>query len=178
MFQDIKEINIEWLKNNHERLYFFGLGFIQLKINEEYRLHFYIPELPSFVDHPHNHRYNFESTILKGILINNIYKEVPGNDFIIQEDSCSEGFIPSKEARKSNFTLVQSNSYSAGEIYFMNHDVFHTVKANNAITLLKRSEYKKDLAEISFPSTQKKVCPFMNKLSSDELWSYIEKSLN
>jgi hypothetical protein len=178
MFKNIKEIDYNWLRNNHERIYFFGLGFIQLKINETYRLHFYIPELPSFVDHPHNHRYDFESTILKGEFTNNIYKEVTGLDFIIQEDSCSEGFIPTKKPRNANFELVSSTTYTTGETYSMNHETFHTVKADRAITLLKRSAYKKELADVAYPSNQKKVCPFMSKLSEDLLWDYIKQELN
>lgn len=178
MLKSLKEIDYDWLKNNHTRIYFFGLGFIQVKIDETYRLHFYIPELPSFVDHPHNHRYDFESLILKGSFTNNIYKEIPGSDFIIQEDSCAEGFIPSKAPRKSSFELVSSLSYKEGESYHMNHEVFHSVKATRCITLLKRSEYKKKLADVSYPSYQEKICPFMNKISEDVLWEYIKKELS
>ena len=178
MFKSLKEIDFDWLKSNHTRIYFFGLGFIQVKINEEYRLHFYIPDLPAFVDHPHNHRYDFESTILKGEIINNIFEEVCGEDFIIQEDSCSEGFIPSETPRKASFNLKSSITYKEGDKYRMYHETFHTVSANNCITLLKRSEYKKELADVSYPANQEKVCPFMNKLPESWLWDQIEKALN
>lgn len=177
VFKKTSDIDLAWLKQHHERIYFFGLGFIQVKIDDTYRLHFYIPELPSFVDHPHNHRYDFTSTILKGSFTNNIFTEVSGSDFLIQEDSCAEGYTPSKLPRSANFKLAASATYHTGQSYFMNHETFHTVSAVDCITLLKRSDYKKELAEVSTPSHQSKICPFSCKMDESELWSYVEKAL-
>ena len=62
---ELKEI---LLKTNPQ---YFGLGFIQCKINQHERVHIYHPDLMPIVnieEEIHNHRYDFESTILMGKL--------------------------------------------------------------------------------------------------------------
>src|SRR5579863_7289598 len=54
--------------------YWFGLGFIQLKLNDTARMHFWLPEIP----HPereeiHNHRYDFSSIVLAGHLLHEVW---------------------------------------------------------------------------------------------------------
>lgn len=48
-----------------------GLGFIQIKLDDNQRLHIWHPDLPrrKCFEHSniHNHRFAFKSTVLKGI---------------------------------------------------------------------------------------------------------------
>lgn len=177
MISNLEELTIDFLKENNQRLYYFGLGFIQLKINNTFRIHFYHPELEILVDQPHNHRYNFESLILKGEITNAIYKKTNGDKFYLQEDSCTSGYIPKNKPQNVNFKLISKITYKEGESYFMNHNVFHTVSAKNCITILKRGSYKKELAEISYLKQEEKICPFSIKKSDSFLWDIIKSML-
>lgn len=40
-----KFLDINYLKSNNKRLYYFGLGFIQLVLNKHERLHFYSKDI-------------------------------------------------------------------------------------------------------------------------------------
>lgn len=42
---DPRLLNLAWLKANHRTIHYFGLGFIQLKLDESRRMHFYVPSL-------------------------------------------------------------------------------------------------------------------------------------
>lgn len=53
MFNSLKDVDIDYLKKNHDRLYFFGFGFIQLKIDDTYQLHFYNKALLSVNEDVH-----------------------------------------------------------------------------------------------------------------------------
>jgi hypothetical protein len=56
----------------------FGLGFIQLKLNDVERVHFWCPEIPSPErEEIHDHRYNFTSTVLAGMLHFELYEVTP-----------------------------------------------------------------------------------------------------
>lgn len=61
-------LNIDYLKKNHTKIHGFGLGFIQIKLGEVFRLHIYTKEiaLTTQDEEIHNHRYDFKSTVLKG----------------------------------------------------------------------------------------------------------------
>ena len=57
--------------------HYFGLGFIQCKINQYERIHVYHPDLMPIVnieEEVHNHRYDFESKILMGKIKNKKYQ--------------------------------------------------------------------------------------------------------
>src|SRR6187402_3246657 len=87
------KLNIDWLKDNHISLEFFGLGFLQLKIDKNNRIHFYTRELPSIIgeEDVHNHRYDFNSCVLKGNLTQEIFDVVEGKTFIKEQESCKVG---------------------------------------------------------------------------------------
>src|SRR5271170_5939334 len=101
MITSIKDIDLKALKKNHARLYYFGLGFIQLKINEWERLHFYSAKLPPITEDIHNHRYGFLSRILKGKLGNHVFdiSDVanPDGKHLLVNESCNPEIKASKE---------------------------------------------------------------------------------
>lgn len=70
---------VEFLKDNCEKIHYFGLGFVQLKMkNPKIRYHFYNKELSRLTptEEIHNHRYAFESRILAGELDQIIYNVI------------------------------------------------------------------------------------------------------
>jgi hypothetical protein len=175
-----KYLNIDWLKNNHEMVHFFGLGFIQLKINKMERLHFYTDLLPKTANDEeiHNHRYNFVSRILGGLLYQEIFEistiKVLNSEFYVTQETCS---AEHKEFPKVDCDVnkVFAQFYDEGTSYYIDHNTFHKVKSANAITHVMRSDYKKELSDVVFKKTQEKVCPFSIKKTSDELFQIIEQ---
>lgn len=175
----IESLDIDWLKNNNERLYYFGLGFIQLKINDKYRLHFYTDKLDSNTDSIHNHRYNFESKILKGSFKNKIYNvDYWGNTHVKVNESCNEEIQVPKNKEACTLKLVSDITYYKNDEYYMHYESFHRVESNYAITLLKRSDYKQDYAQIIYEKNKEPNCPFSVKLNEEYLWNIIEEMIN
>jgi hypothetical protein len=170
--------------------YWFGLGFIQLKLNDTVRMHFWLPEIP----HPereeiHNHRYDFTSTVLAGHLMHEVWhlnSLITANalraftEWEIFETNCA----PNKEGTVETVTpctvsKVGEFSLAAGSIYAFPHTSFHTTEGTKfAITHLTRVLPK----TLEFASVIKKrgtatVCPFAEKLPTDLCWQYIEAAL-
>jgi hypothetical protein len=180
MFKKLEEINLSELKKNHARLYYFGLGFIQLKIDETWRLHFYTPKLPPITkEEPHNHRYDFTSRILLGELTQTFYDYVDGDSHLIVNESCD----PDREAPKLDqpCRIVELDTVSclAGAAYHLKHTEFHVVKTkSDTITLLERGPYEKEFAHIILPKGQEKVCPFSKKVPDEDLWKIMEDMLH
>ena len=85
----VKDIDLETLRRNHVRLYYFGLGFIQLKLDEVRRLHFYSARLPPITEDVHNHRYGFLSRVLAGRLTNRVYALGQGESHVLVNETCN-----------------------------------------------------------------------------------------
>jgi hypothetical protein len=68
-------LDIDHLRATGARPHWFGLGFIQLKLTNNERMHFWHPDLQPIVpeEEIHDHRYDFESFVIKGELRHQIY---------------------------------------------------------------------------------------------------------
>lgn len=171
--------NIDWLKKNHQMVHYFGLGFIQLKLSPTTRMHFYTSKLLPIIslEDMHNHRYDFTSNILKGNLIHSTFEIVEGNTHIIELESCKEGVVCETKGKECGVRLSGVQSYSVGSWYTIPHYVFHTVASDFCITIITRTDYKKELAEVVRPINSNKVCPFSKKVEENELWEIINYML-
>lgn len=176
-WKNYKDIDLGYIKTNNVRLYYFGLGFIQLKLNDTFRLHFYSEELPPITEDIHNHRYDFTSQILKGNITNYIYSISNGSDYLITNESCNPDIQAPPEKKFCNAALAAQKTFSQGDKYSVTHDEFHRVEAANCITLLSRGGYKKEFAQVVYPTAQDPVCPFSKKIPDGELWRIIEEML-
>jgi hypothetical protein len=174
-------LNIDFLKTNCQRLYFFGLGFIQIKINDSERFHFYTDEFPrtTMIEEIHNHRYNFESTIMKGTIIQEIfsYQLHDQGESLITKETCNPDIKKEFEKHRCRVKLLQRQTFSTGSSYWTDHDTLHRVESNDAITYLKRSPYMKDEADVVYPVSQVTTCPFSVKVSDDELWEVVRSMI-
>lgn len=174
-------LDINFLKANHKDIYFFGLGFIQIKIDDVHRVHVYTDKLPmtQTEEEIHNHRYGFTSLILKGTLQQWTYEVTPfeTGDYFITKETCNPR--NKKEFPKTNcdVEVSQFQIFSAGSAYHVRSNVFHRVMSKDAITLLIREPYEKDEADVIYPKVLTPVCPFSIKVEKDELWKIVEESL-
>lgn len=174
-------LNIDFLKLNCQRLYFFGLGFIQLKLNNLERIHFYTNafDKTATVEEIHNHRYNFESTIVKGVLVQELFSYQMDNkgNYWITKETCNPATKQIFDKHLCTIKLIQRQTFSAGQSYWIDHNTLHRVESNDAITYLKRSCYMKNEADVVYPVDLVKTCPFSVHISDDELWEVIRSMI-
>ena len=177
VLNNIKDIKIDWLKKNHQMIHFFGLGFIQLKIDDTHRLHFYHNDLPPFVESPHNHRYDFLSKTFKGSITHKFYELTKGDDWICYDENCQKENKVDPNEFSTGVALIGQQTVSAGEEIFLEYKKFHTVEAKDCITFLSRSNYKQDLAQVLLNKNDQKVCPFEKVIPEKELWELVRSML-
>ncbi len=170
-------LTLKWLKANCQMVHYFGLGFIQLKINQYERLHFYTKDLPPIVPEEdiHNHRYDFTSKILAGMLIQEVYEVIPGSTHLIEDESCQVDVKTQiEEMKPCSIRLSSKHTYNTYSEYFIGHETFHRVyNFGYCITHLTRTDYKKKFAQVIRPVGQEKVCPFSHKVAEGDLWDII-----
>jgi hypothetical protein len=176
------------LQNRAEMAHFFGLGFIQVKVSPSQRYHFYHQDLPSFVDNPHDHRYDFVSKVLKGCLKTTVWQE--GIDGIegslsyqcaVEFSACTpEGQAEVPEGRDSYVVKRAVFETHAPSTYFFPHDWHHQVdpdfNVGSCITkVTKLTEHLKDFAKVFI--LNREACPYSKKLNEAELWNYVERCI-
>ena len=193
MIETVKDIDLDYLKSFRKRIYYFGLGFIQVILSPSHRLHFYSPELPAITEDIHNHRYDFISKVVKGELTQTCYAlsdwglwfEKPDppdgtpNVYIAKEESCNPNIKTESPTKLVHLWpyATGSETYQEGESYIVKHYEQHTVKATNCITSLVRGHYKKQAAVVYYPRGKTPVCPFSKEIPEPELWEIIGRML-
>jgi hypothetical protein len=190
----MKEINdkildIDYLIKNNTRLYNFGLGFIQVVLNDVERVHFYSGDKSLQTnDEIYNHRYNFVSHIIKGTFNNNLYDlnfDYYNQDYqfishLLTNESCNKDKEVSNVISVPVSPIFKSGTwYREGEYYNMSFNEFHTVDwLSNTITYIRRTPIVTDSAQVLIKKDAEKVCPFENKLSEKEIWELVEHIIN
>ena len=164
--------------------HYFGLGFIQIKLDATWRMHVWVPEwptIPGAESELHDHRYDFESQVLAGALHHEVFAAGPlrdvaeAGDFERLQVSCqpgqSEDPIPVGHVRPihlDSFTVV------AGEHYFLSTDVFHrSHPVGPTITLVKRGSVQKNLAIVLRPIGASFTCPFSLSPDEETCWAKV-----
>lgn len=178
-----KILDIDYLKNNNIRMYYFGLGFIQVVLNQEERVHFYsqIFNTNPAIEGLHNHRYNFTSKILKGTFQESRAKLIIGDNYLLKNVSCGKDkellYNPSVDVSIEYYKMPNNSltmEYYEGDEYNVFYNEFHEVSfRGNTITHLKRSDIITDFAQVVYPKDNELKCPFAIKYSDDDLWEII-----
>ncbi len=175
------ELDVDWLRAYTTKIHFFGLGFIQAKLTDNTRVHFFHPDIPAFVDEPHDHRYDFVSTVLKGRILNTIWRAVPGDSHVMAYESCRQDEAAPKTEQSVDIVEVGRFETNAGSGYHMNSESLHTVRpdfsAGPLITLVEREIPRKDFAKVVRPKNSSPVCPFSRPMSEDDIWKIVEKCI-
>lgn len=170
---------IDYLKENATDIYYFGLGFIQVKVGDDIRYNFYHKKLtPCFVEGEdvHSHPYDFESTILKGNLLEILYEA--NITYKGKWDFCE---IDCKGSNRKllpcNKTSIESNFYCEGVNYKRCHETLHSVTAiNPTITkVVKGTRHNKAFSLM--PRGQEECTPFISTKSPQECWDIVEEVL-
>lgn len=177
-----KVLDLDWLREQGAEPQWFGLGFIQLKLNTNNRMHFYPKEMKAFVDpeEVHDHRYDFESEILQGNLVQEFFDFQAGKgDYEIANVSCDAN-NPAPDIEPVGGKIIKTGSVclKAGDSYWIEADTFHRVEGcENAITMLNRGRVSKQFARVIRLKGAEKVCAFSRPMPTGELWEIIESML-
>ena len=170
---------IEYLKENATNIYYFGLGFIQVKIGDNIRYNFYHPELtPCFVrgEEVHSHHYDLESTILKGVLVESTYEVRPSNNGAWE--FCE---IDCKGNNTKLFPCIklssEDNFYEAGDSYKRDFATMHSVTAiRPTITKVVKGKHY-DKAFCLMLRNQEECTPFTHDRHPQVCWDIVEEIL-
>lgn len=174
-------LDLEWLKAHAKQVHFFGLGFIQVKIDEKWRVHFYTKKWNATTkpEDIHNHRYSFRSLILKGTLKQETFtveKSIAG-DCTITKETCNPR-NKTEFPKEACFVIPsQTHTMVAPSFYTTESETFHRVASDDAVTLIERFPYEYDEAEVVYLSGEELVCPFSVKVPTEELWAEVERML-
>jgi len=166
---------------------YFGLGFIQCKVNDVSRYHFWHPSLAPTVpeEQIHDHRYHFVSTIIRGKLTHETYSYIPdpnGNweKIVVSCDPNNKVDYndPFNATIRCRIKLTGIYDLKRESTYTFMSEEFHKTKADRAVTYLTRVKppYNK-YAQVIKPINEGIVCPFEKKIPESELWEMIDDLL-
>jgi hypothetical protein len=127
-----------------------GLGFIQLVLDGNQRMHVWHPDLPrrDCYQHSavHNHRFSFTSRVLKGVQVNQrcdleIVKPETGSHLLISHNGTrsARGGRESYPVADVNVQMRDVEHYAPGESYFMPAlEYHHTPCEGVVVTVLQK----------------------------------------
>lgn len=134
MYTTLQEITTESLQKNCTHIHYFGLGFIQIKLGETYRIHFYTDQLPAIAgeEDVHNHRYDFRSKILYGNFKQELFEITPGGVYVLEDESCKKNVTSEASSQVCSVKKIGEQNFIAGSEYTLDKDTYHRVYSNNA----------------------------------------------
>ena len=167
-----------------------GLGFIQLVLGGNQRMHVWHPDLPRrncyVYSAIHNHRFSFTSRVLKGVQVNQrcdleIVKPETGTHILISHNGprSDKGGRLSYPVADVNVTMRHVERYEAGQEYVMPaYEYHHTPCEGIVVTVLQ----KHDEGTIHANSVCSRGVDFHYEfdrfqLSPDQLFAYVVDAL-
>jgi hypothetical protein len=172
----MKYTDVEWLKDNHKSLAAFGLGFLQLKLNDSERLHFWHPDFVREREEVHDHRYDFTSLILGGRMTQQLYElefSVNPTHELFTTD-CKPGSAGTETILKyGSLKKVFSCENVASAHYTISHGTLHRISADQCVMFLTRGLKVKDAANVVREIGATSTCPFADTVPESEMWAMI-----
>lgn len=164
-----------------------GLGMVRLRLGDRGYL-FYSERAPAINHTIHNHRYDFNSLVIKGTIRNHLYDitvveheadfKLTWKDMVLKNDNAGETIHPNIELIKTcTFDTVE------GEEYFLHKKIFHGVEriTEKLITCMHPSSLSVDYSQKALFLIDKRI-PYVGVYSQpkspEECWEIIEYTLN
>lgn len=161
-----------------------GTGVVKLHVGRTQIYRFYSDMATTVSEDIHEHRCNFTSTVLKGVLKNYIY-DVAGQDpasiLEIVRSKCEAN--AEKIIEVPNAVLIEQCNFTTmpGESYYLAYNVLHQIErvTPKVVTLMQKEPNVQEAARIVMDtSITEYVCPISVKKSEKECWEIIEYTLN
>lgn len=155
----------------------FGLGFIQLKMDEHNRFHFWHPDLPktsAYDEEWHDHRYDFRSNVLVGSITNEMatWRKNKSGDHAVWEVCCAGNGANYK--CEADLIPIGEFTTHAGDSYFLHRDTLHKVHAERCMTLQTRVQGTYKLKANIVATSYNSPNPFEAELPINQMWEIIE----
>lgn len=178
MHDAARYLDIDALRRSGARPAWFGLGFVQLKLDESRRLHFWhrVPGQGTPEEEMHDHRYGFTSVVLAGRMVHEVldYAEAADGDHEMFEVSCKPcAPADPRPLSRGRVSLAGRYVLGAGSEYFFPADRFHRGFGEGAVTFLTRGPVEKELARVVHPVGAPTACPFSFRMSEAECWEAV-----
>lgn len=171
-----------------EKISLHGLGFIQIKLAGERRMHVWHPDLPRRSCYArssiHNHRFSFKSTVIVGEQVNRLFlveEDVAGSHDRISHDGprSEKGGRLSYVAGRVSVRALDPECYGPGRSYVMPALEYHdTPNDGFVVTVMEKlsegSIHASSLIEHGHEFDQS-FDRF--QLSDDELWAFVTDAL-
>lgn len=160
---------LEYLKGHCEVIQTTGLGFIQLKCGD-INYNFYHKSLNKYhnYDKPHNHQRDYVSEIVKGSLVETIYKIDKGSNKA--HCACGDG----KDILMLDYEIKEVREYRKGDLYLRLKNEYHSVEGNHGtITKFTKYGHKQNAYVIS-----DEFGIVDNAYTLEELWCLVEEAYN
>jgi len=161
----------QYLKENHQKILHWGLGFIQVRVNDDVNYHFYTDKISANFDceTPHNHRRSFISEILAGVLQEKVLFVKEGGSLALTSNLCSV----SEFGGYVRITSVDNNTYKKGDKYLRTPYEYHTVSSSNCVTRLEKFGDEHEVYSLGETEPVEIV-----KYDEDFLWGIVEEMCN
>ena len=182
------ELILSDLKASGAVPHYFGLGFIQLKLDQTRRLHFWAEDWPKVdtENEIHNHRYDFKSVVLAGTVLQDIFhvpaffeKRQNESDLLALAVSCKPD--SPDDGRVLGYATPRHSMFletRAGGTYQLTTTDYHRAWSEDVtITELMRGPILLDEATVLQNEIKERVCPFSVAKSTDECWDKIASML-
>jgi hypothetical protein len=168
--------------------HYFGLGFIQMKIDDVWRVHVWVPEwptIPGAENELHDHRYGFESHVLKGALVHELFAlgatdaaaEGSGDWLELIEVTCKPGEtdVPMVQGFVRPQFIGRFEVHTGGQ-YALGTEAFHrSTPVGPTVTLVKRGPVARKNARVLRPVGSSFSCPFALDTSVEACWAKVEE---
>jgi hypothetical protein len=172
-----------------------GLGFLQIKLGAQQRLHIWHPDLPrrKCAEHSgiHNHRFGFSSLVLKGMQINDVFSVYESGKFTADRATHIAYLHEGERSRFGNRPWiprerlwvggVSREAVDAGQTYHMLPKVFHsTVPGGDgrvATLMTKTSESVEGARSLCEIGIVPDVDFDRKQMSQDDMWAFVRDVL-
>lgn len=173
-------LDTDFLRRNHEMIHFFGLGFVQVKLDFNIRMHFYHPNIAPIihVEEIHNHRYDFISTILAGKLTQETFTIQTGiSDYFMVEENYKEEKI--EKPQKLDVIVIPDGvrHFRKGDNYTCLSNQFHRVSTDFAISRIYRGNILLENASVIKSKQGDSAFSSADPLSTDECWEIVDSCI-
>ena len=185
-------IDLEDIKSRSLRISAFAEGGVEVEVTDTESYHFYSPQMPRLIVDIHNHRKGFTSTILKGLVKNQLYSiegTDPDSKLKLVNGDCprlcearGEGFTCcSYTIIQENINLVPTVSWETGEgkKYTLPYEPLHLFELLSEGGVITHLQYLPQMQE--YPSwiigSDNTPCELTKEPTEKEMWEIVERTL-